>query len=287
MRDDDLIKYPSTPHLEGSRLQKGDRGDNQLRLNDLAGRYIVAEEKMDGANSGISFSPEGELRLQSRGHFLTGGAKEKHFNLLKKWAVCHEEMLFDTLSDRYIMYGEWMYAKHSLFYNSLPHYFLEFDLYDKQEQCFLSTAKRQHILAPTPIVSVPIWHQGLAPTQIHDFLSMITASVGRDSQWREKLKQVAEHRKLNVALVEQQTDQNEEAEGLYIKIEEGDRVISRCKFIRSSFTQTILDQEMHWHKRPIIPNQLKEGQDIYAPSIDKSWPQQIRLVKAQHRRKIK
>ena len=272
MRDDDLIKYPRTPHFEGSRLQNGDQGDDRLLASDLAGRFIVAEEKMDGANCGISFSPDGELRLQSRGHFLTGGAREKHFNLLKEWAVCHEEMLFDRLSDRYIMYGEWMYAKHSMFYNALPHYFLEFDLYDKKEGYFLSTAKRQQVLGQAPIVSVPIWYQGIAPSDPLFLSSLIVSSVGRDPQWKTDLKQVSQHRSLDYTKIEQQTDFEEQAEGLYIKIEEGDRVIGRCKFVRSSFTQTLLDQGTHWHKRPIVPNQLREGQDIYAPTIDRTWP---------------
>jgi hypothetical protein len=41
---------------------------------------------MDGANCGISFNPDGELLLQSRGHYLTGGGREKHFTLFKQMA---------------------------------------------------------------------------------------------------------------------------------------------------------------------------------------------------------
>src|SRR5205807_2014548 len=33
-----------------------------------------------------------------------------------------------ALTDRYILYGEWLYAKHTVFYTDLPHYFLEFDI---------------------------------------------------------------------------------------------------------------------------------------------------------------
>ena len=44
----------------------------------------------------------------------------------------------DVLGDRYILYGEWLYAKHTVFYNSLPHYFLEYDLLDRFPGQFLS-----------------------------------------------------------------------------------------------------------------------------------------------------
>lgn len=33
-------------------------------------------------------------------------------------------MLFKVLGNRHILYGEWLYAKHSVYYDNLPHYFL-------------------------------------------------------------------------------------------------------------------------------------------------------------------
>lgn len=45
--------------------------------------------KVDGVNVAISFSNMGDLLLQilqSRGHFLTENAIEKHFSLFKQWA---------------------------------------------------------------------------------------------------------------------------------------------------------------------------------------------------------
>ena len=48
-----LFKYPRTPHLEGSRLQDGDDGSDQMPLKKLAGQYVVIEEKIDGANSAV------------------------------------------------------------------------------------------------------------------------------------------------------------------------------------------------------------------------------------------
>ena len=68
-----IIKYPRTPHIEGSRLQPGDEDLSQVPFSAIAGKHLVVEEKIDGANSAISFDPQGNLLLQSRGHYLTGG----------------------------------------------------------------------------------------------------------------------------------------------------------------------------------------------------------------------
>ena len=35
-----LFKYPRTPHLEGSRLQEGDDGSDQMPLKKLGGQYV-------------------------------------------------------------------------------------------------------------------------------------------------------------------------------------------------------------------------------------------------------
>ena len=65
-----ILKYPRTPHLEGSRLQPGDEDLSQIRFSEIAGRHLVVEEKCDGANAAISFSDEGEMFLQIPGAAL-------------------------------------------------------------------------------------------------------------------------------------------------------------------------------------------------------------------------
>ena len=73
-------KYPHTPHVEGSRLQPGDEDLNQIPFDTIKNHYLVIEENCDGANCAISFDCNGEIWLQSRGHYLTGGYRERHFN---------------------------------------------------------------------------------------------------------------------------------------------------------------------------------------------------------------
>jgi hypothetical protein len=121
-----IVKYPRTPHISGSRIQPGDEELQVIAPENLDSFSLIIEEKLDGSNSGISFGPDGSLIFQSRGHVLSGGPRERQFDLLKRWAHHHVSALREILGQRYIMYGEWLYARHTIPYDQLPHYFLEF-----------------------------------------------------------------------------------------------------------------------------------------------------------------
>ena len=62
-------------------------------------------------------------------------------------------------------------------------------------------------------------------------------------------------------IAKNQTDKSNFMEGLYIKLEDENQVLLRCKYIRESFINTILDSETHWADRPIIPNKLNSKFD--------------------------
>ena len=261
-----LYKYPRTDHIAGSRLQPGDEDLRSISPDRLKGRHLVVEEKIDGSNSGISFGPEGQLLLQSRGHFLDGGPREKHFGLMKSWANSHRRALWETLRNRYIMYGEWVYAKHTIFYDHLAHYFFEFDLFDKERGLFLSTSKRRELLDKLPVLSVPVLWSGRLRSA-RQLQSLITTPAFQTPRWREALIEVCRSRDLDVERTVRETDPSGLMEGLYIKVEDSDRVIERFKFVRGSFLQVVDESDDHWLNRPIIPNQLRAGVDIFALSL--------------------
>lgn len=261
-----IEKYPRTAHLEGSRLQPGDEGFDQVPYASLAGRWIVVEEKMDGANAGVGFDADATLRLQSRGHYLVGGGRERHFDLLKAWASRFEDELFDVLGNEHLMYGEWMASKHTVYYDRLPHYFLEFDLKERRTGRFLSTAARNRLLKGSPVVSVPVLYEGIAPRRQEDLLALLAPSWGKSADWWASLKETVERQGLNWDRVQRETEPSEMAEGLYIKVEEGDWTVDRLKWVRSDFFQTLMAADGHWLSRPIIPNQLSPGVDLFASS---------------------
>lgn len=255
--DYDIIKYPRTPHLEGSRLQPGDEDLSQVPFSYIKGKYIVIEEKVDGANSAISFNSDGELLLQSRGHYLTGGYRERHFNLFKQWASVHQEAFFKVLGTRYIMYGEWLYAKHTVYYDNLPHYFMEFDIYDKEKKIFLSTKRRREMLKELPVVSVLVLAEGKF-NKLNDVLAYLGDSYFKTENHIENLKLTATSLNLDPEKIAGETDSSRTMEGLYIKVEDDEQVIDRLKYVRYSFLQSILESNSHWLDRPIIPNKLSK-----------------------------
>ncbi len=251
----EIRKYPRTPHLEGSRLQPGDEDLSQIPFSQIRGRHLVVEEKCDGANTGISFDESGELLLQSRGHYLTGGYRERHYNLMKQWAAVHKDSFYRILGKRYIMYGEWMYAKHTVFYDALPHYFLEFDIYDREKGFFLDTISRQKLTGRMPIASVPVLAEGVFQTE-EKLLALLGPSSYIREGHMEALKKEAEELRLDGDRQCRETDSSGLMEGLYIKVEENGAVVDRMKYVRAGFLQCVNFSDTHWLDRPIVPNGL-------------------------------
>lgn len=257
-----IYKYPRTHHIQGSRLQPGDEDLNTIPFGAIHHKYVVVEEKVDGANAAISFSADGQILLQSRGHYLTGGAREKHFNLFKQWANTHAIAFWEVLGTRYILFGEWLYAKHTVFYDALPHYFLEYDVLDLERQVWMSTSNRKQLLARLPLVSVPVLFAGKIESY-KQLLGMLGKSHYQTSGYLERLLLICEEKGLDWGQSLKQTDQSSLMEGLYIKVEAGDVVTERYKYVRSSFLTTILQSDGHWLNRPIIPNILRADVDLF------------------------
>ncbi len=258
-----INKYPRTQHLQGSRLQAGDEDLKSVPFSNIAGRHIVVEEKVDGANCGISFSDSGKLQLQSRGHYLTGGPREKHFDLFKSWANTFAQPLHQLLGNRYIMYGEWLYAKHTVFYTDLPHYFMEFDIYDQIEETFLSTNERKSFCKAVPFVHpVKVLFEGKL-NRLEELTDFVGKSHFINEHHLDDLKKLSESQNLRSEQIIKETDSTNFMEGLYIKVEEDGLVKERYKWVRLGFYQSIADAESHWLDRPIVPNQLKKGVNIF------------------------
>lgn len=260
----EITKYPRTRHLEGSRLQEGDEDLEAVPFAGVKGRFLVAEEKLDGANAGISFSPGGSLRLQSRGHELSGGPRERQFGLLKEWAAVHHGWLREILGARYVAYGEWLFAKHTVYYDALEHYFYEFDVLDTVTGRFFSTEMRRTLWNGTPMVSVPVLAEGRFQ-RLADLTRLVAPCSLKTPRWREALREEAEFAGVDFdRVIERETDLGGLAEGLYLKVEEGDATVDRLKWVRHDFVSRIGDSESHWQDRPILRNRLRPGVDLYA-----------------------
>jgi hypothetical protein len=144
----------------------------------------------------------------------------------------------------------------------LPHYFLEFDVFDTATETFLCTAGRRELLADAPVVSVHVLHEGPVES-LEQITDLIVPSLAKGPKWRDRLMAVARERGLDTERVIAETDRSDFGEGLYIKVEEEGRVVERLKYVRADFLATVLDSGTHWLRRPIVPNQLADDVDLF------------------------
>ncbi len=240
----EFVKYPRTPHLFGSRGTDDDKhlGESES-TRFIADDSLIVEEKIDGTNVGIHFTAEGAMVLQCRGHLITEGMHPQ-YDLFKQWAAGKRLTLENLLEDRYILFGEWVYARHSVHYRQLPHYFFEFDIFEKGAQQFLSLERRLELLEGTGIHTVPVLHAGKLNRET------LAALIG-PSQFDSEFENPVTNRVDNLM------------EGLYLRTER-DRVVSgRAKVVRPEFVEKIKQSE-HWQYQAMTINRLKHGADIWS-----------------------
>ncbi len=152
-------------------------------------------------------------------------------------------LLEERLGERFILYGEWMYAKHSIHYRELPHYFFEFDIYEKDAGLFLTLEKRMELLDGTGIETVPIVHRG--------------------SLQRSELEGLIQASEFGAEFDNPQTGRHDDlAEGLYLRTESETQVTGRAKFVRPEFVEKI-KRSTHWQQQVMVPNELVDGVDIW------------------------
>lgn len=260
----EIVKFPRTQHLQGSQLQPGDGDLEQVSFASLHDTFVVVEEKVDGANAAVSFDPDdGVLVLQSRGHVLQGGPREGQFDLFKTWARTLEGDLRAVLGRRYVLYGEWLYAKHTVFYDLLPHYFLEFDVLDREAGRFLSTAARKALLEGLAVTSVPVVLETTGPSR-KTLEALVQPSRFKSPAWRTALADAARESGVDPDQTARETDPHDLSEGLYLKLESGRFVDGRLKWVRHSFLNSIASSGSHWADRPIVPNRLAPGADLFS-----------------------
>lgn len=235
----DAIKFPKTPRLT-EILQKD--------VQDAWRHHVaVVEEKVDGANVGIWFE-DGELRLQSRGHILRGGAGERQFAPFHGWAAERLEALKEVLESRYVLYGEWCFAKNKSFYDALPDWLIGYDILDRQNSRFLATTTRDILLDACDVCIVPhLWLGAFG--KVPSFGSFVGPSRFKTPRWREAFAREADRAGVKNAMEE--TDNSDLMEGVYVRVEDGQSVVGRMKLHREGYTKV---SNEHWRDRPLIRN---------------------------------
>ncbi len=224
-----LFKFPHTPHL--AWLGPGQARDDKLlsdrELEAFLDAKIVVEEKVDGANVGLSVAPDGGVRAQSRGEYL-GRSRHPQFDPLWAWLASRERVIAGVLGEDLVLFGEWCFAAHSIRYDRLPDWFLGFDVYDRSEDRFWSSTRRDELLDSLGLFPVPALARGRYDLPgLCDLLAGAHSRVGSGP-----------------------------AEGFYLRREGPRWLESRAKLVRAEFVQAI---DEHWSRRQLAKNRLAVG----------------------------
>ena len=225
-----FFRFPHTPHLAwlGAGSPRDDKVFTPSEVSSFLAEAVVVEEKLDGANLGISGGPDGALRFQNRGQYLTKPWSGQ-FARLSSWLPACESLLAEVLGEKLILFGEWCAARHSMDYAELPDWFLAFDVYDRKEKRFWSTAKRTELAGGLGISTVPLVFTGKATS--------------------EELKQLVLH--------ERSRFRSGSLEGIVVRREGSEWLEGRAKLVHPDFTQSITK---HWSRRAMEWNNVAAGQ---------------------------
>lgn len=225
--NEEIIKFPRTKHL----LNLGSASRDDLILDKGQVNYFLnvpidIEEKIDGANLGFSIEKaSNKILVQNRSHFINS-SYHKQFEKLDNWISKHLNDLFQVIEPgRHILFGEWLYAKHSIHYTKLNDIFLVFDLYDKYKNKFYSRKRLEDKLKNTNLKLVSqIWNN-ITITSLNQIKNLINT---------------------------QSNYYNGPVEGIYIRVNSEEFLEYRSKIVRTDF----LSSEEHWTKGSFIKNKI-------------------------------
>ena len=140
-------KYPRTSHLPYSQGLSDD--DTHLLSDDFLYNYdkVIVTIKMDGENTTVY--PDGFCHARS----LDSKHRDYH-----SWLMQNIQEWCYLIPEGHRVCGEYLYAKHSIAYNSLPSYFLAFSVWkDSTCLCWKDTLG---IIGSLGINSVPVVYEG-------------------------------------------------------------------------------------------------------------------------------
>jgi hypothetical protein len=254
-----LTKFSRTAHLFDAGGTAVTSDDLVMSRDDIIYDKMVdgcttlyVEEKVDGANFGLSLSSNGKIFAQNRSHYVSSG-DHSQFSPLAAWIeenrsaltniLSHEQGSKRAASQGLILYGEWLVARHSIPYHKLPAHFIAFDIYDRKVQRFWSRSRFHTIMKGSGIPVVPI-------IKVGNLDSFECTAKGKTSKsFRKDLVNLLETRS------QFRTDGGT-VEGIILRIddnstdEEGNTWLkSRLKIVRPDFVGGC--REGHWSRREI------------------------------------
>lgn len=201
----DVPTYPRTPYLwrdDGRRVNVVP--DDEVRSWFIS--PVVVEEKLDGAN--VSFwLDSGQICAASRGG-PDAVDRAGQLGRVKGWAAARYQQLTGLLGEGRVLYGEWLWMRHSTAYDRLPDWLIVLDVRDPAGD-FMALPERDRLALDAGLTVPPRIFEGVLGSR-----DRLSALLGASRFGREPM------------------------EGLVIRRPDG----ARCKIVRPGFVRRSDDE---------------------------------------------
>lgn len=151
-------KYEKTSRIQNSAIKvSGKQTLSSKETQALLTGKIIVEEKIDGANTGIIGGKKDKpFSLQKRGS-LIDISEHPQFGRFKAWTM-HKYSDLMKVKYPYIVYGEFMWATHHIYYDSLPDWFICFDIWNGKE--YVNRKEKEKICSDLNVEVVHLLFEG-------------------------------------------------------------------------------------------------------------------------------
>jgi ATP-dependent RNA circularization protein (DNA/RNA ligase family) len=165
-------EYPELLRIKSDHIEK--RGDKRyvevgwLRSFLKGRKRLIIEEKLDGSQMAIGWK-NGSAYIQGRRSHISRFDARPEYNGVLEWVEARDAELKPLRG--YLVFGEWLKVRHHVAYESLPDWFIAFDVWDSRSKRFLPLRKKAYFLDELGIESAPVLHEGKVSITLIDELA--------------------------------------------------------------------------------------------------------------------
>jgi hypothetical protein len=192
---------------------------------------IVVQEKLDGTCVGVFFEEDESAVLLKRGGVI-GHREKDQYNVFRSWVQERTASLCSALGNR-VLFGEFLWQTHGLFYDRLPDFFIGYDLLDRTSETFLVA--------------------GVVRQELKGIVGVVP------ELWRGVVRTPAQLSRKIEALAALPSVFGDSAEGVYVRFERGSRLVARAKYRNLTF-------QAGWHDGLPKRNSLADRTDKMKPA---------------------
>lgn len=178
---------------------------------------VLVEEKLDGSQVGVASAGDGEVPIiRNKNHILVKGYGRKNTNAKRQYAPlwnwvyehANEFAALTALCGELVgVYGEWLYAEHTLRYDLAPADFVAYQIYQPSLGAFVDAYRTRELLGAAGFAQ-----PDLLATRV-DSYAQLEALTQEPSRWSSR----------------------DLREGIVVKVSDGERLVVQFKMRRGDF----------------------------------------------------